>query len=145
MGEFTREIVVEATLAELPHVFEFMETTCREARVREDAQFDLQLAVEEACANVIEHAYEAKGGALRITFATRGPDVILTVIDQGPPFDPTSVAAPDLNLPLEERRIGGLGIHLIKRLMDELDYTTTERGNVVRMVKHHAIGENTDA
>jgi len=145
MGEFRREIVVEATMAELPHVFEFVETTCREARVREDAQFDLQLAVEEACANVIEHAYEAKGGTLSIIFATRNLDVVLTVVDQGPPFDPNSITAPDLSAPLEERRIGGLGIHLMKRLMDEISYTPTGQGNVVRMVKHNAIGEDTDA
>lgn len=145
MGEFRREIVVEATMAELPRVFEFVETTCREARVREDAQFDLQLAVEEACANVIEHAYAAKGGTLSIIFATRNLDVVLTVVDQGPPFDPNSIAAPDLNAPLEERRIGGLGIHLMKRLMDEISYTPTGQGNVVRMVKHNAIGGDTDA
>jgi serine/threonine-protein kinase RsbW len=144
MVEFRREIVVQATMAELPRVFEFLETTCREARVREDAQFDLQLAVEEACANVIEHAYEAKGGTLNIIFATRNLDVVLTVVDQGPPFDPDSIAAPDLSLPLEQRRIGGLGIHLMKRLMDELSYTPTGQGNVVRMVKHNAI-ESADA
>ncbi len=145
MGEFKRKIVIKATMADLPQILEFVETTCREARVRESARFDLQLAVEEACANIIEHAYGQAGGALSLSFVTRGPDVILTVVDQGPSFDPASIAAPDLNAPLEERRIGGLGIHLMRRLMDELYYASTEEGNVVRMVKRDVIGEAADA
>ena len=145
MSDLRREMVVDATLADLPLVFEFVSSACEEARVRQDARFDLQLAVEEACANVIEHAYGAQGGSFSITFATRGADVILTVVDHGPPFDPGSVAAPDLDVPLEDRRIGGLGVHLMKTLMDEVHYAFTEHGNVVKMVRRDVVGGPSDA
>ena len=145
MSDLRREIVVDATLADLPLVLEFVSSACEEARVRQDARFDLQLAVEEACANVIEHAYGAQGGSFSVIFATSGPDVILTVVDHGPPFDPSSVATPDLSVPLEDRRIGGLGVHLMKTLMDELHYAFTEHGNIVKMVRRNVVGGPSDA
>jgi anti-sigma regulatory factor (Ser/Thr protein kinase) len=140
MGEIRREIIVDATTADLPLVLEFVEAACTAAGIRDDVRFDLQLAAEEACANIIEHAYGDEGGAIQLSFATQEKDVILTVVDHGPPFDPGSVNSPDLSTPLEERRIGGLGVYLIRTLVDELIYTLTEEGNVVQMVRRDVVG-----
>jgi len=123
------------TLAELPRIVEFVEDACEQAAIDPSARFDLQLSVEEACTNVIEHAYNGRGGELTVCFEVCGPDVQITVTDQGQPFSPAEVAMPDLSLPLEERPIGGLGIFLMQQLMDEVEFAFSAEGNRLRMVK----------
>jgi serine/threonine-protein kinase RsbW len=139
MSSFRRELTVPGYVADLPDVLAFIETACEEASVRPELCFDLQLAVEEACANVIEHAYDGKGGDLTITFAPRGQDVVLTLRDHGRSFAPEKVAAPDMGLPLTKRRIGGLGMHLMYSLMDEVKFDFAEGGNTLVMVKRDAL------
>ena len=73
MPSFHRELTVPGRVADLPDVLAFIEAACEGAGVRPELWFDLQLAVEEACTNVIEHAYGGKGGDLVITFAAREP------------------------------------------------------------------------
>jgi serine/threonine-protein kinase RsbW len=123
------------TLAELPLIVEFVEDACEQAAISPAKRFDLQLAVEEACMNVIEHAYDGKGGEVTVCFEVDGTDVQITVTDHGQPFDPTQVVAPNLSQPLEERPIGGLGIYLMQQLMDEVEFDFSGEGNRLRMVK----------
>ncbi len=123
----------------MPDVLAFIEAACEAATVRPELWFGLQLAVEEACANVIEHAYGGRGGDLGITFEVSGRDVVLTVRDQGRPFAPEQVVAPDMSLPLTQRRIGGLGLHLMYQLMDEVRFDFAEGGNTLVMVKRDAL------
>ncbi|MBN1259627.1 MAG: ATP-binding protein [Anaerolineae bacterium] len=103
----------------------------------EDAIFGVQLAVEEACDNIIEHAYAgASKGDIECScdIVTDGLKIVLR--DSGRPFDPESVPKPDLDSPLEERDIGGLGLHFIKNLMDEVRFEFFPgSGNVLTMVK----------
>jgi serine/threonine-protein kinase RsbW len=139
MPSFYRELTVPGRVADLPHVLAFIETACEEAGVRPELWFDLQLAVEEACANVIEHAYDGKGGELLVTFATRGCDVVVSVLDHGRPFAPEKVVAPDMSLPLTQRRIGGLGLHLMYQMMDEVRFDFADKGNTLVMVKRDAL------
>jgi len=139
MPSFHRELTVPGHVADLPEVLAFVEAACEGAGVRPELWFDLQLAVEEACANVIEHAYGGKGGDLVITFAARGRDVVLTLRDHGRPFAPEEVVAPDIGLPLTKRRIGGLGLHLMYSLMDEVHFDFAAGGNTLVMVKRDAL------
>ena len=139
MPSFYRELTVPGRIADLPVVLDFVETACAGAGVRAELWFDLQLAVEEACANVIEHAYGGKGGDLIITFIARDRDVVLTVLDHGQPFAPEQVVVPDMSLPLTQRRIGGLGLHLMYQLMDEVQFDFAEGSNTLVMVKRDAL------
>ena len=139
MPSFHRELSIPGRVADLPDVVAFIEAACEAAAVRPELWFDLQLAVEEACTNVIEHAYGGKGGDLVITFATRDRDVVLKVWDHGHPFAPEEVAAPDMSLPLSQRRSGGLGLHLIYQLMDEVRFDFAEGSNTLVMVKRDAL------
>jgi len=139
MPTFFRELTVPGRTADLPDVLAFIEAACEEAGVLPELWFDLQLAVEEACTNVIEHAYDGKGGDLDITFAAPGRDVVLTVRDHGRPFAPEKVVAPDMSLPLTQRRIGGLGLHLMYQLMDEVQFDFAEGSNTLVMVKRDAL------
>ena len=139
MPTFFRELTVPGRTADLPDVLAFIEAACEDAGVLPELWFDLQLAVEEACTNVIEHAYGDKGGDFDITFEVRERDVVLTVRDHGRPFAPEKVVAPDMSLPLTQRRIGGLGLHLMYQLMDEVQFDFAEGSNTLVMVKRNAL------
>jgi serine/threonine-protein kinase RsbW len=139
MPSFYRELFVPGRVTDLPDVLAFIEAACEAAAVRPEFWFSLQLAVEEACANVIEHAYGGKGGDLLITFTARDRDVVLTVWDHGQPFAPERVVTPDMSLPLAQRRIGGVGLHLMYQLMDEVQFDFAEGSNTLVMVKRDAL------
>lgn len=138
MAVFQRAISVHAA-DDLPKIFAFVEQACEDAQVAPDLRFDLQLAVEEACCNVIEHAYGGTGGEFTVRFASQDQDVVITLHDRGRPFAPGEIARPDLTLPLEQRPIGGLGLHIIYQLMDDVRFTFAEDGNTLVMVKRNAI------
>ncbi len=136
MTPFRRELHLIGTMADLARIGTFIEEACAQANVDPAARFDLMMAVDEACSNVFEHAYDSMAGALAVRFETRGRDVVITVQDHGRAFDPDSVPLPDMNLPLEERPIGGLGLHLMRRLVDDISFTfSPEHGNILIMVK----------
>jgi serine/threonine-protein kinase RsbW len=139
MSPLNRELVVSGTTADLPAIFAFVEESCDAAGLDPALHFDLQLAVEEACCNVIEHAYGGKGGEFSVAFAACGPDVAITLRDHGRPFAPEQVAPPDLNAPLAKRRLGGFGLHLMYRLMDSVRFTFTEAGNTLVMIKRGVV------
>ena len=135
----SRELSLVGTVSDLPRIASFVEEASRAARVRSSLLVDLQLAVEEACCNVFEHAYEDEPGALQLRFEVRARDVVITVLDQGQPFEPDAIPPVDVSVPLEDRPIGGLGIYLIQQLMDEVQYVFSTGGNTLRMVKRNAV------
>jgi serine/threonine-protein kinase RsbW len=139
MLPFHRELSVGGRMSDLPEILAFVETTCEAAGVSPELFFDLQLAVEEASTNVIEHAYDGKGGDLLIVFQTSGHDMVITLRDHGRPFAPEAVVAPDMSLPLTKRRIGGLGMHLMFQLMDAVQFDFAEGVNTLVMIKRNAV------
>ena len=96
----------------------------------------VNLALEEALANVIMYAYpEGEKGAAELTLEVVNGQICATISDTGVPFNPLEQKEADLDVSLEERQIGGLGIHLIKEIMDEVEYAHEEGRNVLRMQK----------
>ncbi len=111
-------------------------------RMAEIAGFDagqadqLALAVDEASTNVIEHAYGGAGDRrIELRFETRGDDLRVEVVDEGASVDPRTVPEVDLRRYASERRTGGLGVHLMGRIMDTVTFRRTGRSNVCCMVK----------
>ncbi|HEX9116399.1 MAG TPA: ATP-binding protein [Anaerolineae bacterium] len=127
-------------MSDLPHVIDFVEGCAEQAGVNPSARFDLQLAVEEACTNVIQHAYGGSGGDFEVCFETTEHDVVITLHDHGQPFDPARVTPPDIKRPLTERRVGGLGLYLMAKLMDEIRFNFAPDGNTLTMIKRDVIG-----
>jgi anti-sigma regulatory factor (Ser/Thr protein kinase) len=83
----------------------------------------MQLALEEILVNVIKHGYRGRPGQpIDVEVTVRAGEVLLCVEDSGPPFNPLQAPPPDLTLPMAERQPGGLGIHLVKLMMDRVDY-----------------------
>jgi anti-sigma regulatory factor (Ser/Thr protein kinase) len=99
------------------------------------------LAVDEAATNVIEHAYRgAANREVEVRFDDRGPDFRVDVVDDGAMVDPRSVPHVDLEKYVSERRTGGLGVHLMEKIMDSVTFRRTARKNVCRLVKHKEAG-----
>ena len=99
----------------------------------------LNVVLDEAVSNAINHGYDAGvRGEIAVRLRRAGDGVLLEVEDDGRPFDPLQAPPPDLTLPLERRPIGGLGVHLIRNLMDEVTYARVGGRNVLKMVKHLA-------
>jgi len=101
----------------------------------------VELAVDEACSNIIEHAYGGEGrGDIEVTYRIDGEGLTVVLRDYGRPFDPDRVPEPDLQAPLEDRDAGGLGLHFMRQLMDQVRFEfTAGAGNVLTMVKRREV------
>jgi len=101
------------------------------------AVYAVQMAVDEACSNIIEHAYGGEGlGTIECTCSINDEGLTVILRDQGRPFDPDSVPEPDLQASLEERSGRGLGLYFMRQLMDEVHFEfIPDSGNVLTMVK----------
>lgn len=98
----------------------------------------VELAIDEACTNVIEHAYENdESQDIDVAIQINYDKFSIVVTDKGKTFSPKDISMPDMGRYLAELRVGGLGIYLMKTLMDEVEYHSEPGvGNEVRMVKH---------
>ena len=104
---------------EVPMLGEWMEVTGEQLGLPMAAVFQLNLALEEAFVNVVDYAYPGKNGMpVQLNMDGTGETLTFTLIDEGEPFDPTTLDEPDTSLSAEERPIGGLGVFLAKRARD---------------------------
>ena len=99
--------------------------------------YQIQLAVDEACSNIIQHAYGGEGrGVIECSHTIQDGDLTIVLRDYGDPFDPSSVPEPKIEADLEERTGGGLGLYFIHQIMDEVTFDfDSEEGNVLTLVK----------
>ncbi|MFQ5639121.1 MAG: ATP-binding protein [bacterium] len=95
-----------------------------------------KLAVDEAATNIIRHAYNDDAGMITVRAKIENDSLTLSFIDQGVYFDPKTVDNPDLNHYVDIGKKGGLGIFIIRKLMDEIDYRRIAEGNELRMTKY---------
>ena len=120
----------------LDEVREYVGDKAREAGFSEKTVYSVQLAADEAASNIIEHAYAGETGrTFRLQCQRKDDQLIMTFFDQGQSFDFSNVKIPDVTADLSERAIGGLGIFLMHKLMDEVAYRVTGAGNFLRLVK----------
>ena len=121
----------------LDEIREFVAKVAHEGGFTEKEIYSLQLAADEAATNIIEHAYDGVSDAdFDITCEMRGDTLVITMHDTGMPFDPSSVKQPNLKANLADREIGGLGVYLMRKLMDEVRYEANSRtGNLLTMTK----------
>lgn len=105
-------------------------------RLPEDLEFDVALCIEEVVTNVIRHGYRDAGAyPIAVTIAVNDGWLEVEVEDEGVAFNPLDHPEPDLNAPIEKRPIGGLGIHIVRKLMDGLEYLRQGGVNRLRMKK----------
>jgi len=129
-----RRITLSAAIDNLPEAIAFVSSCAGECGLSERRMQDVHLAVEEAVVNIIHHAYAGGRGDFEIAcFSRRDGSLIIEISDKGPPFNVLSAPEPDMDADIAERKIGGLGIHLIKKLMDEVDYRYEDYRNILTL------------
>jgi anti-sigma regulatory factor (Ser/Thr protein kinase) len=131
-------LCVKSELANLAQIAEFVTEQAQSVGMDDDQVFAIQMAVDEACTNSMEHAYNGHDdGEVTVCCYGENDDFVVKITDLGDQFDPSAVPEPDISQPLEERSVGGLGIFLMRRLMDSVEFhTDPDNGNEVIMRKH---------
>ena len=137
-GQITdRHLILHNDIQQIPQLADFVETIAEESGMGQALAMSLNLALEEAVTNVIVYAYPPDTDGLVDIEAILHKDRVRFIIsDSGRPFDPTQAAEPDLDAPLEERPIGGLGIHLVRSIMDDVSYERKDGRNVLYLLKN---------
>lgn len=128
------ELKIAGKLENLSLIGDFIGDSMREFGLDNRRIFDVQMAVDEACTNIIEYGYANEVGTIDIACQRTGEEIVVVIKDVGKPFDPTTVQLPELNTSLEERKIGGLGIYFMKTLIDEVKYEFKDGKNVLTLV-----------
>ena len=126
-----------ANFENLDEIREFVGEEARRVGFSDKEIYSIQLAADEASSNIIEHAYAGvDNGKIEIDCSIFDGGLKVVMRDQGKPFNPSSVPEPNVKADLSERKIGGLGMYLMRKLMDEVSYeSSVEKGNVLTMVK----------
>jgi serine/threonine-protein kinase RsbW len=121
----------------LSKIGEYIEEITAKTKLDENQRYAVQLAVDEAASNIIEHAYrDVDDGKIEMTVEHSADKLIIIVHDDGHPFDPKGVKKYDVEVPLEDMQERGAGLHLIEKIMDEVDFDfNADGGNTLRMVK----------
>jgi serine/threonine-protein kinase RsbW len=134
----TYRITRAAYLESLRDFREFIKQHCANlSGVDNEVLYDIQLAVDEACTNVITHGYQDLNPGSIILDLEIDPDKVTTSLtDFGHSFEPSSAPTPNIHAPLEERELGGYGLFLIQQTMDQIDYQVTEDGNKMILTKY---------
>ena len=134
MSPFERRIA--NTFEDLSAAMQECTDALDQAGIPPDAVFAANLVLEELITNTIKYGYDEEGPReIAFLVAADGEKMTIEIIDDGHPFDPFHQEPPDLTLPIEERPIGGLGLHLVKNTMDEYVYRRESEKNIVRLSK----------
>jgi len=136
------KITFTADFDNLDEIRDYVGDIARQVGFSEKEIYSIQLAADEAASNIIEHAYAGvKDGTLDVDCSILEGGIKIVMHDRGKSFNPSSVPEPNVKADLSDRKIGGLGMYLMRKLMDEVTYESTdETGNILTMIKH--MGEN---
>ncbi len=132
-----RKLTIPAQIKYLAQIRGFIDYIGRRYSYSNKDIHATKLAVEEACTNIMRHGYkDTPYGEITIKILIRRLSMTVVLLDQGTAFDPRTVNKPDLLKYVEIGKVGGLGIMMIRKLMDELQYNVTDRGNEFRLTKY---------
>ena len=131
------EIIITNHVDELPVLAEKIEALAESWELSMPLAMNINLALEEAISNVIFYAFDdEKEHDIKIVLSLENKTLTIEIIDDGKPFDPTARQQPDVSLPAEDRPIGGLGIFLIRKMMDSVTYTRHNNLNTLTLLKN---------
>jgi serine/threonine-protein kinase RsbW len=127
-------VVLPAHLEHLPVFIEAVINAAKNGGVDQKRFFDIELALEEILVNIMNHAYEDANGDIQVVCRSDNQQCfIIEITDTGKAFDMTSVPPPDLSGAISERKIGGLGIHFVKKVTDKLQYRREGNKNILEI------------
>ena len=125
-----KKLTVEATIDNLCTVIGFVSAELEPYECPPDLQGQIDMAVEEIFINIANYSYHPGSGKVSIGISA-GEEAVIRFEDTGKPYNPMKQPDPELDKPLSEREIGGLGVFLVKQLMDEIEYTRLDNKNVL--------------
>ena len=124
-------------LSELTRLCRSLKEFCESNGLSGKDVLEINLCIEEHFTNIISHGYSDRAAHwIEISFCVEDNKFFVTIEDDGGPFNPADVPAPDLKCALEERKIGGLGVYLTKHFMDDVEYQRCDDRNVLTMIKN---------
>ena len=132
-----KELMLDAVIENIPQVMEWVDAQLEALDCPPRAQMQIDIAIDELFSNIARYAYSPDIGpaTVRIEAEENPPAVIITFLDHGIPFDPLKRDDPDVTRTLEDREIGGLGIFMVKKTMDEIRYEYKDGKNILRIKK----------
>ena len=132
-----KELTIDAVIGNIPEVTAFVDEQLEALDCPVKAQMQIDIAIDELMSNIARYAYNPDVGpaTVRVEVMEDPMAVIITFIDNGVPYDPLSSDDPDTTLSAEEREIGGLGIYMVRKTMDEVVYEYKDGQNILRLKK----------
>ena len=132
-----KELNIEAVLDNIDPVMDFVNEQIGSLDLGMKTQMEIEMAVEEVFSNIARYAYHTGTGpaTVRVEVQQEIPAVVLTFIDNGMPYDPLAKEDPDMKKMAESREVGGLGIFMVKKSMDSVEYEYREGQNILRVLK----------
>lgn len=133
-----KELTLPATIENIETVIDFVNGQLEEIKCPLKAQMQIDIAIDELFGNIAHYAYNPETGpaTVRVEVTEDPIAVVITFIDRGVPYDPLKKEDPDITLFAEERAIGGLGIFMVKKTMDEISYEYKDGKNILRIKKN---------
>ena len=132
-----KELTIAAMVENIGTVTDFVDEQLEALDCPVKAQMQIDIAIDELFGNIAHYAYHPEVGnaTVRVEVTEEPLAVIVTFIDKGKPYDPLRVAEPDITLSAEERNLGGLGIYMVKKSMDEITYEYKDGKNILSIKK----------
>ena len=132
-----KELTIAAVVENIDTVTEFVNVQLEALNCSMKAQMQIDIAIDELFGNIAHYAYNPDVGSatVRVEVTEEPLAVIITFIDGGVPYDPLKTADPDISLSAEDRQLGGLGIYMVKKSMDEISYEYKDGKNILSIKK----------
>jgi len=132
-----KELTIAATVENIGTVTAFVDEQLESLDCPTKAQMQIDIAIDELFGNIAHYAYtpEVGNATVRVEVEKEPMAVVITFLDQGVPYDPLTAEDPDTTLSADERKIGGLGIFMVKKSMDEIDYKYQDGQNILTIKK----------
>ncbi len=133
-----KELTIDATLDNISTVTAFVDEELEQLDCPPKTKMQMDIAIDELFGNIANYAYNPNIGTatVRVEVTDNPLAVVITFIDNGVPYDPLAKADPDITLSAEEREIGGLGIYMVKKSMDDVFYEYKDGKNILKIRKN---------